>query len=252
MRIEPRETIAGVPMLEIRALLRWVRSYGTHLSAGRAASVLRVDNATGDAIIAEFAARGWITPDKRRQFPDSQYKLTGLGARLAAAHATKPLKRATANKIFAGFQARVQEVNNSNHYLFNVSRIVLFGSYLGDNPIISDIDLVIHLAPKEARKRVHRRNCIARTMEYLHRGWKLGHDDIYVMFETLARREVLVYLRKRNSYLSFHSLIDEVVVQKQPHKVILGPTEYVIPDVIHEHFGDWDEDEVEDEEAEYA
>lgn len=62
------------------------------------------------------------------------------------ATAAKPVTRAKADLIFTGFMLRVQQVNEDLYYIFKVTRVVLFGSYIQDTETVNDI--AIELAPK--------------------------------------------------------------------------------------------------------
>lgn len=64
------------------------------------------------------------------------------------ASAAWPVTRAKADQIFADFMERVQKVNDDPYYLFRVTRVVLFGSYIRDTPTVNDIDIALQLVPK--------------------------------------------------------------------------------------------------------
>lgn len=238
MRIEPRKTIADVPMLRVRNLLQWLRDYRVDATATDIGQQLDLERSQADTLIAELLQRRLLAPserDQRRQEP--HYKLTSHGSRIAAANASKPLKRATAERILKEFQARIEVVNQDTYYLYRVSRVVLFGSFLSDVPTLSDVDLIVHLEPKASDSKLHMESCIKRNHEFLQRGWCVGYETLWVFYETLAKREVLVALRNRSAYLSLHSFLDEVLIQGQPHRVIYGPEEYVIPTFVRECYG---------------
>ena len=59
------------------------------------------------------------------------------------------MNKAKADKIFNGFMKRVAEINEDKNYIYRVSRLILFGSYL--NPAADDygdIDIAYELEHK--------------------------------------------------------------------------------------------------------
>ncbi|MCC6458037.1 MAG: nucleotidyltransferase domain-containing protein [Caldilineaceae bacterium] len=238
MRIEPRETLAGVSMLRIRDLMRWMRGALTFYSSAGIAAFLELSQPQTETVIAELLQRQMIVQDDMvGRDGQPQYRIAPLGVRMAAARATKPIKRATAERLLSEFEARIESVNEEEHFLYRVSRVVLFGSYLSNVPTLGDIDLIVHLEEKETNSERHKELCIERNLEFLRRGWNLDFVTLYAAYDILPRREVFVALRNRSSYLSLHAYMDEVVIEHQPHEVLYGAAEYVIPDAVRRLYG---------------
>lgn len=75
----------------------------------------------------------------------------------ASATAAKPITREKAERALADFLARVDRVNSDDGFLAKVTRVIVFGSYLRTGiDRLSDVDIAVELAPKEARWKVLR------------------------------------------------------------------------------------------------
>ena len=68
---------------------------------------------------------------------------------MALSSAAKPITRSTAERKLKEFLERVIEVKKSKYYLYKVSKVVVFGSYLSEKEKINDIDISISLVAKE-------------------------------------------------------------------------------------------------------
>lgn len=55
------------------------------------------------------------------------------------------LRRETADKMVEELMVRVRQINASDAYAYRVTDVVLFGSYLGDEPMIGDLDVAVRL-----------------------------------------------------------------------------------------------------------
>ena len=54
----------------------------------------------------------------------------------------------TADKHYQAFLARISEINDDDLYMYQVTKVALFGSYLSETGTVSDIDLFVWLAKK--------------------------------------------------------------------------------------------------------
>lgn len=71
------------------------------------------------------------------------------GAALRNARCVTPINRTKADKIMNDFLNRVDEINNSDYYLYKVTKILLFGSYLNAESVdFGDIDIAFELTRK--------------------------------------------------------------------------------------------------------
>jgi predicted nucleotidyltransferase len=98
------------------------------------------------ALIKALAAEGLIEAVGR-----DGWQVTQAGQTLSVATAAKRVTRATAENTLQRFLDRVQRVNNDPYFLGKVTSVVLFGSMLKPEiERLSDVDVAIELAPKDA------------------------------------------------------------------------------------------------------
>lgn len=235
MNIDPSNTIAEIPIVKVRSFLRrWTNDAWTPRWMARA---LDISHDEAVAVIEELEAEGFLERKSESQWHAEHVAVQGSetplerwdvsaapawsttikGNALAMASAARPVMRATAERALAEFLKRVKEVKESDVYLYEVKRVILFGSMLDqDRPRVNDIDLVVELVHKvrdrQAASRMDQDYAVARQRE----GRSFG---TYVDYMFAAKTDTLKFLRKRSRLLNFHRTEDEVW-QDSPHRVI--------------------------------
>jgi hypothetical protein len=145
MRIKATDRIAGRPALSVRGFFR-DNDGGFMLTDVR--TFFGVGAATAGRIVKAFVEGGYAEPSA--PVGGLKYwKTTVKGRQLAHATAAKPISRATAEEKLSGFLERVKIVRDAPYYLYRVTRVVVFGSYLSDSKDPGDIDLAIGIVHKE-------------------------------------------------------------------------------------------------------
>ncbi len=212
MNINSNEKILTTPILEIRNLLRKTRNHLWGIEYVE--SALKISREDAQTLIEELLRRDLIEYDT--SFGDMKLQNTVNGNALALASAAKPVTRKTADKNFKSFMERVETINTGSYYLYKVTKIILFGSYLTDAPKVSDIDLAVELVRKEDdadRWQILREE---RIYEAKQEGKPFTNFlDEYSWPET----EVWKFLKSRSRVLSIHSIYDSIV-ETTDHKVV--------------------------------
>lgn len=207
MYVDPTSTIAGKPALEIRDFLRRSEAW----SWGRLylAQAFRVSDFQARELISGLVEEGLVEPD-----PSSPeyWRTTAKGRTLALASAAKPLRRSTAERKLREFLERVEQVNRDERFVFQVAKVVVFGSILTTKERINDVDVAVLLEPKEADSERHRLLCQERTSEAVRQGRSFSSflDQIF-----WPQREVLLHLKSKSRALSLHSFDDRVLNQTE-------------------------------------
>lgn len=213
MRIDSKDTILGVPILMIRTLLRRSMSYGGAISERLARRTLKLGPDRTREILDELVRQGCYEAGENH-LGEPYWENTLKGNSLAMATAARPVTRAKADQIFAAFMLRVQRINDDPYYLFKVTRVVLFGSYIQDTETVNDIDIAIQFAPKidnpdlrgklyAQRRRESKRN-FGTQMAYL--AWPM--------------QEVWLFLKSKSHVLSLHDFTS--------HKKFLDTIEKIV------------------------
>ena len=140
MKINSKDTIAGFPILKIRDLMR----NNHYISECIVSNGLKVTTQEAVKAIDEFLELGLIDMNQ----DDSSgytYLITLQGNSLGNAKAVSSLSRTKADALFEGFMQRILEVNKNPKYLYKVTCIKLFGSYITDAEFVNDIDIAFEL-----------------------------------------------------------------------------------------------------------
>ncbi len=206
MRIDSQDTLLGVPILMVRALLRRSMSYGGAISERLARRTLKLGPERTREILDELVRQGCYEAGENH-LGEPYWENTIQGNTLALATAAKLVKRETADWALAEFLTRVLEVNRNPNYLFKVTRVVLFGSYLEDTQRLDFVELAIETASKidspDQREALYleRRQASQRNfkdfMEYL--GWPL--IEVWRFLKSRSRIISLYDYRSEEKYL---------------------------------------------------
>lgn len=208
MIIDPKTPIAGYPSLSIRKLLK--KSHSSLWDAAFIEHVLGLDRNQSEILIKTLEDLEFIAREKERKKP--LWCNTIKGNALANAPATKPITRKTADKKIEELLQRVNEVNNSDYFLFKVGKVCIFGSYLENKERIGDVDVAIKLLPKEADIDKHHELQEKRTQEIINQ----RSYPFRSFLEELAfpREEVMKYLKNRSTALSLRDISELEELEK--------------------------------------
>ncbi len=225
MRIDPRDKIGGVPVMEVRdLLLRFMGAavVGAYFRDEALLGVLLAQGLVGqlDRDPTQLREpRVVIGPGDHAAGP--WYDLTDEGNRFAQASAAAPLKRATAERKLREFMARVEQVNQSEEFAYRVKRVVLFGSYLTDAERVNDIDLAVQLAPRWDGFDVGRQ--YQKEQERVRLAPRHRKRNAFAV-EQWPWREVFLFLKGRSRAFSFHG-IDDPILRGIPKRVLYSSEE---------------------------
>jgi predicted nucleotidyltransferase len=225
MRIDPKETIAGIPILDVRKLLRRTRTFGFTEEYVKYSLKLSTDQAA--QLIDEMASRGLIKEDKPEDLESMEFEVTErywentmAGNRLALATAAKPIKRSTAEKAIKGLLERVEELNSNPHYLWKVDKVIVFGSYLSGLPMINDVDIALEITTKENDLQIHNELRDKRIHEAKEGGKKFRSylEELFWPFN-----EVVLFLKSRSRTLSLHPVDSHKDILKNTAAIEIYP-----------------------------
>jgi len=215
MRIDPQRTVAGSPALLVRRTLRRLR---TRLQWGlrELESAASIEAGEGRALIKALLAEGLIQAAAR-----DAWNITQAGLTFSSATAAKRVARATADRALREFRARVEQVNNDPYFLGKVTRVVLFGSMLRPEvERLSDVDLAVEVAPKEAdfdRARVANYERVEKLASQGHR------FQNFLDQEVCWYGEVFGFLKGRSRVIALADYtMEKALVLTVPHRVLLG------------------------------
>jgi predicted nucleotidyltransferase len=214
MRISSSDTIAGHPILQIRRLL--AKGQADDLVAWDVERSLAVDTAEARRVLILLEHEGYLEL-YMDYLPNEQWRTTLKGNTLAQASAARPISRAKAEQRLAEFLARVEQLNADDTYVYRVSKAALFGSMLGESPVVGDIDVAIQLTPRYDGEAL-----TARREQRIADAATAGRSFANLMDRLMwPYREVVLFLRNRSRVLSIHEFNDLVELET-PYQMLFG------------------------------
>lgn len=219
MRISRNQKINNTPILKIRDFFKSLQRYRTDtFTLDKACNYFEINDIEANSLLNELSEQGFI----EKSISD-YYKTTLKGAALRIARCVPPIKRDKADKIVNDFMQRVEEINNNDYYLYRVSKILLFGSYIKEDAVdFGDIDIAFE---------VERKIKDAEEFEKLNREFFEKAQDEGKRFSSFIEKlfysetVVILKLKNRNRYISLHRMSDEILEvtdTKQIYPVVEG------------------------------
>jgi hypothetical protein len=155
MRVDWKQSLEGCSLLEIRNILRAIGSADSSFSTEFVATRLqgsRLNRAVPTAETGRRAKRlmdglivsGLAKVDEEARKPARDwFVLTEAGMSLRSATAMKRLSRERADAALPKLLTVVQRINEDPIFLHDIVWVAVFGSYLGNEPDLGDIDVAI-------------------------------------------------------------------------------------------------------------
>ena len=137
----------------------------------------------------------------------ARFENTLRGNELGNASAAQPVKRETADRAVAAFMERVRQVNADDYYLYRVTKVLVFGSYLSDKQRINDVDLALEAIRKHdrpAQMEMEKK----RTGEAMSGGKRFPNITMQICW---PYEEVMKFLKGRSRALSLHEIDDGIL-----------------------------------------
>ena len=210
MKVDKNEKISGIRIIDIRNFLRRMRNW-PFFTAIYVEKYFNISHKVAFELLAELKKAGYINEKDA-----DKYEVSIKGNALSMTRFVPRMSKEKADKVFAGFMKRVETVNNDSRFIFRVSKLILFGSYINPAaPDIGDIDIAYELKKKINDDNEFKDACNAIINEAIANG-KCFSDIVCKMF--YPQEIVLKYLRNKSPYISLHTTDDDVLktaIQKQ-------------------------------------
>lgn len=206
MHVNPTDTIAGVNILTIRKFLRRsgrVENWGMEFIS----SLLKMNAEQAMNLLIDLENKGYIEKDEL-YYGEQYWHNAVSGNTLGGASAAKPYKRRTAENVLNKFMDRVQRVNSDSYYLYKVTKVVLFGSYLTNAPEVNDVDIAIEVKPKTKGGELLGQQLQHRREELEKNGKRFSN---VAEWAGAAEIEVWSFLKSHSRVLSLHIANDELL-----------------------------------------
>ncbi len=213
MRIRSDELVAGFPAKQIRELLRQNDQY---LSVIHVDKVLGLRGKKALNLLETLEWKGFIEKSETDSDATQYWKLTLRGSALSKALFSAPVSRRNAEKKLIEFMERVHQVSEDGRFLYRVSKVIIFGSFLTEAPTVGDLDIAIDLEPKEPDIKKHSDLTLARANMAARNGKRFQNFVEKLFF---ADHEVRSFLKARSRIIQLTDCGDGVLKIAE-HRVI--------------------------------
>lgn len=205
MLLDPKEKIAGIPVLLVRNALRKLRN--SIWGPESLSSYLKTSQEAARKVILALKKLGYV----KRADPDDDFEvweLTDMAGRFLCAQGGRPITRKAAERLVEKFLHRVRAVNADPNSLYWIRRVIAFGSFLSDKEKLGDIDLAVTFERREADSDRFRKLADERLRLVREQGRTFS-----TLVDMLAwpEQEVRLHLKSKSRYLKIHSDQDEVL-----------------------------------------
>lgn len=202
MKIDWREHIAGVPMIEFRDFFKRI---GPGLfDVNTLKNTLDVDRLSADLILLELLQREWIEPELNlpswwcKGDPSLFKRTSNGGQRLALAKAVPRIPRNKADAIVTAFLQRAEAINQDDVLTYYVEEAHVFGSYIDPTAIdFGDVDFAVV---------TRLRKIIGRDPVRYDREQAWAHNIGGLRAGRFGYQQVVKRLKARSPYVSIHSM----------------------------------------------
>jgi hypothetical protein len=145
MNIDPKAEICGLPSMVARALAR--EACVGVLTVSRATELANLGDADMEGAIAAMVEAGYLELAPASQFSHVDAWLpTEPGRELARASAARPISRASAQRAVTDLLARASGINADGNFPAYVTRLEIFGGFLGDAETLSEVEVTYETA----------------------------------------------------------------------------------------------------------
>ena len=139
LQIRSKDTISGIPIINVRDFFRHLVSWHQHsFFLSDLQERLSLDERSALALAAELETQGYVKGEE-----NGVYAITDKGEQLVRASAAGRISRYVAEDALAGLLARAEQYNSDPNKLLTVEAIIVFGSLLGENEKLGDLDIAV-------------------------------------------------------------------------------------------------------------
>ena len=125
MRLDPKSSIARLPVLQVRDALRALR-FSESFRLRYLARKLKAPDEQAQLVIAELMKLGYAQQDASAT---DEYRLTSKGRQFMLASGRRGVSREAAVKMLDEFMSRVASVNDNPGFVFRVTEVCVLAAF---------------------------------------------------------------------------------------------------------------------------
>ena len=226
LQIRNTDTISGIPIKKVRSFFRHLVSWHQHsFELTRLQEQLSLDKKSALALAMELEIQGYIKPPEK-----GLYTFTDKGEELVRASAAGKVSRQMAENALIGLLARAEQYNCDPNKLLTIEAVVEFGSFLGANEKLGDLDVAVKYRPRNPNDP----DPAATALAYAERSGR--HFSNIVEWISWPNTELCQILKARKRTIAiqdWHTFLRMAVGNPDhfQYKVVFGSAENVAADI---------------------
>jgi hypothetical protein len=226
LQISSADTISGIPIKRVREFFRCLVSWHQHsFELALLQKQLLLDEESALALATELRTQGYVKPSEK-----GLYIFTEKGEDLVRASAAGKVRRQTAENALIGLLARVEQYNSNPNKPLAVEAVVVFGSFLGANDKLGDLDLAV----KHKLRNANDPDPAATAIAYAERsGRHFGNILEWISWPETELRQILKARKRTIAIQDWHTFMRMTVGSSDrfQYKVVFGSAERVAAEI---------------------
>jgi hypothetical protein len=225
LQIKSTDAVSNIPIMQVRgffqSMVAWHRD---SFDLPCLQDQLSLDEKSAMALTSELVAQGYVEAE------NGVYKFTDKAGELVRASAASKVSRKTAEDALAGLLERVTQYNLDADKIFTIETVVVFGSFLGTNDKLGDLDVAVKWRDRNCEDPDRARTALDYAQQSGRRFSTFFHQLAWAEIELpqiLKARKRTINIQPWDVFLRMAAKNPDRI----PYKVMFGNTEEVAAEI---------------------
>jgi len=225
LQIKSTDAVSNIPIMQVRgffqSMVAWHRD---SFDLPCLQDQLSLDEKSAMALTSELVAQGYVEAE------NGVYKFTDKAGELVRASAASKVSRKTAEDALAGLLERVTQYNLDADKIFTIETVVVFGSFLGTNDKLGDLDVSVKWRDRNRQDPDRAKTALAYAQQSGRRFSTFFHQLAWAEIELpqiLKARKRTINIQPWDVFLRMAAKNPDRI----PYKVMFGNTEEVAAEI---------------------
>ncbi len=225
LQIKSTHAVSDIPIMQVRgffqSMVAWHRD---SFDLPCLQDQLSLDEKSAMALTSELVAQGYVEAE------NGVYKFTDKAGELVRASAASKVSRKTAEDALAGLLERVTQYNLDADKIFTIETVVVFGSFLGTNDKLGDLDVSVKWRDRNRQDPDRAKTALAYAQQSGRRFSTFFHQLAWAEIELpqiLKARKRTINIQPWDVFLRMAAKNPDRI----PYKVMFGNTEEVAAEI---------------------
>ena len=226
LQIKSTDAVSNIPIIQVRgffqSMVAWHRD---SFDLPCLQDQLSLDEKSAMALTSELVAQGYVEAE------NGVYKFTDKAGELVRASAASKVSRKTAEDALAGLLERVTQYNLDADKIFTIETVVVFGSFLGTNDKLGDLDVAVKWRDRNRKDPDRAKTALA----YAEQSGRIFSTFFHQLSWAEIELSQILKARKRTIKIQPWNVFLKMAAKNPdriPYKVVFGSTEEVAAEIL--------------------